>query len=277
MRKLLFFSIVVACVCSISAEGGLLTHLEFEGDISDTTGNITYTGTPGAYVPGPAGFGQAMQFDKLLNGPGGYGNVVYAEGVGDALSTLNSQITISFWALGSDNLPYDQSTPTHLFTANDPAIWTRIDLQIPHSDPHTYVFYDMWGPAGAFDRIYKWIGDTPELYKGQWHHWAFVKDIMLDDSSQEMARMKIYVDGELWHESFTGPYGGGDGTQNLRGIENLYIGANKQYWDFYDGLVDDFRIYDEALSQTDIQSIMVPEPVTLCLLGLGGLLLRRRR
>jgi len=45
---------------------------------------------------------------------------------------------------------------------------------------------------------------------------------------------------------------------------------------FYDGYIDEVRVYDEALDAAAIQAL-VPEPATIALLGLGGLLLRRRR
>ena len=38
----------------------------------------------------------------------------------------------------------------------------------------------------------------------------------------------------------------------LSGINNIYIGAEKRYWWFFDGIVDDFRIYDYALSQAEV-------------------------
>ena len=45
---------------------------------------------------------------------------------------------------------------------------------------------------------------------------------------------------------------------------------------FFDGLIDDMRIYDHVLSEGDIRAVM-PEPATVLLLGLGGLMLRRKR
>ena len=46
------------------------------------------------------------------------------------------------------------------------------------------------------------------------------------------------------------------------------------------GMMDEIGFFDEALSVGQINDIMangLPEPATVCLLGLGGLLLRRRR
>jgi len=265
MRKLIVLICVgLLCAASGNAFAGLVTHLEFEGDTTDSTGNITYTGTPGAYVPGPAGFGQAMDFDPASS------TAVYAEGVGPALSTIGNQSTIAFWAFGQTDL----SNPTVAFSANDPVNWSRVSLQLPWNNE--YVFYDTWGPTGTQDRIARYAGDDPNQYNGQWNHWAFVKDTTLDDSSPANSRVKIYLNGSLWRAS-SDYYDIGDGSQSLAGIENIYIGAEKQYWYFYDGMLDDFRIYDEALGQDDVSALMVPEPATLCLLGLGGLLLIRRR
>jgi hypothetical protein len=48
-------------------------------------------------------------------------------------------------------------------------------------------------------------------------------------------------------------------------------------WRFFNGAIDDLRIYDNALSAEEVAAL-VPEPTTIALLGIGGLgLLRRRR
>jgi hypothetical protein len=46
-------------------------------------------------------------------------------------------------------------------------------------------------------------------------------------------------------------------------------------WDC-DGLISEVRVYNHALPESEIMAL-VPEPATVCLLGLGGLALLRRR
>ena len=251
-KKLLIpilFILALAISLSPAAQGALLTHLEFEGNTTDSTGNIAYTGTPGAYVSGPTGFGQAMQFQKASS------NVVYAEGIAAQLASLSTEITITMWAKGSSLLPHVD--PTVIFSANDPVVWSRISLQYPWDVNNDYLFFDSWSNTGAFDRLYKYTGSNQFYKDGNWHHLAFVKNTALGDTGPTDARMKIYVDGTLWHDSATGPYGGGNGTGNLSSIANIYLGAEKQSWFFWDGSIDDFRIYDTELMPSEIQNLMM--------------------
>lgn len=48
------------------------------------------------------------------------------------------------------------------------------------------------------------------------------------------------------------------------------------YGDFFNGIIDDVRVYDYALSGAEV-ALLVPEPATLSLLAVGGLALVRRR
>lgn len=251
--QLWIWGLMLLLITGGNVSAALVAHLEFEGDISDSSSNnIAFTGAPGSYVTGPGGFGEAMEFNKAA------GNVVYAESISSELSTISSKITIAFWAYGANNLPYPQTAPTVVFSANDPGNWSRVSMPLPHSQENQYVFFDVWDISSNFNRVYKYVGDTPQVYKGQWNHWAFVKDTTLDDSSPANSRVKIYLNGALWLDSSTSGYDGGTGVEALDGLWNIYIGAEKQYWNFYDGALDDFRIYDDALNDVQVAGLMVP-------------------
>jgi hypothetical protein len=60
----------------------------------------------------------------------------------------------------------------------------------------------------------------------------------------------------------------------------LFIGANGEHDLFFRGSIDEVRIFDRALSEEEVRYYItgcVPEPGTVGLLGLGALVLRRRR
>ena len=46
---------------------------------------------------------------------------------------------------------------------------------------------------------------------------------------------------------------------------------------FFNGMIDDVRIYDSALTQEQINTQVIPEPGTVLIVGVGGLAVLRRR
>ncbi len=106
--------------------------------------------------------------------------------------------------------------------------------------------------------------EAGNLY-GQWYHLAFTYDGSV---------AKIYINGD---EVLT------RNTSITFNQDNLpvTIGGRSQNGYSITGMVDDVRIYNTALSQSDIQAMMTPtpEPATMSLLVIGGLaaLIRRKR
>ena len=62
-------------------------------------------------------------------------------------------------------------------------------------------------------------------------------------------------------------------------LQNLTIGAvaNDLNGREFEGRIDDVRIYDSALSQAELDALVIPEPGSLVLLAMGGLCVIRRR
>lgn len=101
---------------------------------------------------------------------------------------------------------------------------------------------------------------------GNWHHVAYQNDGAGGTQS-------LYFDGVLRAT-------GGAGTSGQMSTAlNVLIGTAANSGSF-NGQLDEVRIYDTALTQTEIQAAMavVPEPTSIALLAFGtGLMLRRRR
>ena len=116
------------------------------------------------------------------------------------------------------------------------------------------------------------IGST-DLRDGQWHH------VVSTFSGDSMLDVKMYIDGV--EETYTGD--NGDALVNTdigAGADaNVFVGARVQSpnANYFDGKMDDVRIYDHALNQAEIDALALPEPSSLALLTLGGLLIARRR
>lgn len=85
------------------------------------------------------------------------------------------------------------------------------------------------------------------------------------------AYFDYYVDGD---PAFSGTTTIDDVTTNAQ----MNFGYS-EYWNdlHYEGMIDEVRVYDRVLNPAEIAELSIPEPVTLLLLGLGGLALLRKR
>jgi hypothetical protein len=106
----------------------------------------------------------------------------------------------------------------------------------------------------------------------QWHHLV---------ANLGQSEVSLYVDGVL-----AAQYGGfGTITQNN---SNLYFGRHRALGRYYNGLLDDVRLYNGAISQSEVSNLfantnsVVPEPSALAIwsfiaiTGIGVTARRRR-
>ncbi|MFT5779355.1 MAG: hypothetical protein ACI837_002313 [Crocinitomicaceae bacterium] len=141
---------------------------------------------------------------------------------------LGDNITIAFWAKGLGNTGVNTSILEGYDTLNN----RIINIHFPWSDNTMY--WDC-GEGGGYDRISEPMGAGID---NEWHHWAFIKE-------QTTGTMKVMRDGVLF-DSGTGL------TRSVGELHRLVIGANRSLGNHWTGKIDEFQIYNEAVSEATI-------------------------
>jgi hypothetical protein len=166
----------------------------------------------------------------------GYLNVPKDDFVEIALNDYDfgDEITISFWANGDGGiLPVN----TSIVEAGDSLNNRIVNIHFPWSNSRHY--WDA-GEGNGYDRIDQ--AATAGEIGDEWHHWAFTKN-------KSSGEMNIYKDGTLWLN--------GTGKDRAVGIVNTFkIGANRNQANGWPGKIDEFRVWDIELSQTEISNWM---------------------
>lgn len=152
------------------------------------------------------------------------------------LATIDSFVTVSFWAYGTSALqPMDGTA----FEAIDSLGNRLLNSHLPWSDGNVY--WDAGYLGTSYDRINK--PASVAEYEGNWNYWVFTKNIATGS-------MKIYLNGSLWHS-------GTAKTKPMSGIKHFRIG--KGNWggsQTYEGKIDEFAVFNTELSLATIQANM---------------------
>jgi hypothetical protein len=111
------------------------------------------------------------------------------------------------------------------------------------------------------------LHDDNQLPLDQWVHYAGVYT--------PGTSLEVYLNGELSAIRTDGI----PASQHSTNSTNVLIGNRPACGDCgWYGALDEVRMYNEALTQAQIQAVMaIPEPATMLMLGLGGLALIRRK
>jgi hypothetical protein len=170
--------------------------------------------------------------DKGIRFDGGSDTIFLSTATKGAFNSIgtNNKVTVAFWWFGDDTQPINQSQfwaePNRSFQAH-----------VPWSDSNVY--FDTGGCCAVpAQRLSGAI--TEDQFKGQWNHWVFIKDG--DDKY-------IYVNGTELLSNL------GDATTPMVApVGGIWLGSangnNSSSGDY-----DDFAIWDEALSPSDVTKV----------------------
>ena len=212
----------------VAAPNAPVAWYEFEDNANDSVG-IAHGWTRGKPTYTQGVYGRAISFD-------GYEDAVELSRAAYVFSKISTEITIAFWQYGADS-PHHNDTlccSNYTYGDDDPAIAINLDCW---RRPGEYN-WDCSSPW-SFDNRLSGNHRYPGEWFGRWNHWAFTKDA-------EAGVMQIFLNGALY-DSLTGTY------SPISGITSFEIGSG--WYGGYDGLIDDFRIYDYALTQPEIAHV----------------------
>jgi len=198
----------------------------FDGRTLDLTGNseVQVHGNPN-YTLGF--FGQAINFD-------GQEDYIEVTQVENSFSQIENGITICFWQYGKDSQYH-----------RDTIICSDYEYNV--YDPSISINLGCWKKAGRYNWDCGSSSRTSDKrlsgnhrYKSEWaehwNHWAFTKDATT-------GIMQIYLNGKLYDSRM-------ESDRIISPVNSFTIGNG--WYGYYDGLLDDLKIYDYVLTQPEI-------------------------
>ncbi|NQT02723.1 MAG: LamG domain-containing protein, partial [Planctomycetes bacterium] len=234
-RKLIYLiSFVLVLGVAGNTSAGLVAHWPLDGDAADLSGN-GHDGTPNgdpAFVPGR--FDQALEFTgspQYVN----CGTGVSFTTVGDGGTTEG--YTISVWIN-----PYNPGGDGKICGDLDDPGWGaaggfKLALY------QTRIESDVRDSSGRFFSREATEPDGLALEENTWYHVAVVYDDAGDTYTE-------YINGEV-SRSVSVTQGVAASTADFRiGTDTPNLGH------YFNGLLDDLRIYDSALTETEILGVM---------------------
>jgi len=231
-----------------AARADMMAWYQFEGNANDSAGgNHGSLMGDAAFAPGLTPLGQALSLD----GDGDYVSLP------TPFVSVTGSPTKSIMAWVKPDSAYNYGRVLTLYRRPDGS--SAFAILDTNSNPSEWGGLYMTGPS-----TYAWINSGVFLAANDWTHLALVQD---------NNNIFVYVNGALVKSA------GNAGVPYISNPLNAVIGAYLSpsiNGGYFDGLIDDVRIYDNALSQNDIRAVM-PEPAALLLFGLGAVTLRRKR
>lgn len=163
---------------------------------------------------------------------------------------ITDTISFSVWVKGDASQPVSPTGDVFCGSSVEADVWdgpnpsTKIYFQCPF-EAGNVAFGCGWS-NGSFDNL-PWNDAFVNDWRGVWVHYACVKDGTAET-------MSIYRNGELVSTLIEGA------AKPISGVNYFWVGATQKFG--YAGSIDDFRIYNYALSPQQVVSLANKTSVT---------------
>ena len=221
-------SAIIICTCNLYAQvnldSGLVAYYPFNGNANDESGNGNHGNVNGA----------TLTNDRFENTNSAY----YFDGINDLITIPHSSLinfnasfesyTFSVWANSND--------PSHSRLINK---WNEI---IGTPFPISIQVDTEYGDGIIYDGSNIYGVNFGNIWDGQWQHLIFVVNSSIN-------QIYAYVNGSVVDSS---SYPTSFSTENM---VDLYLAFRPIHNDYYQGFIDDLRIYDRVLNNQEIDSL----------------------
>lgn len=249
----LLIGVVVLGFAAATAGADLVAHYEFEVAANDSVGTNHGTLMGNAQVINDTERGMVLSLD---------GDGDYVDFSSNFVTT--TEFTIAAWAnqygLGGGHMGSNVIACQRDDTRGDDHSCILLISELSEGDPRPAAYIRSTnGPYPWQDLM------SDKIDYGHWHHYAMT--VNLTD-------FIFYIDGTEVSRTTNEQLG-----DYITSIDHVSIGRNRYEGanaGFFNGAIDDVRIYDRALSESEIK-VIVPEPTTILMLALGGLMLCKKR
>lgn len=230
MRKscVLFCFAVMVFLASALAQADLVQRLRFEGDLTDSVGSYDMGGTAtGISYPSASTNGNHWEGDSAVAFDGATGR-----GWIPADANLNgSDFTLMYWMAPHAEHPSISS----VLTGTDTFTFETM-FSVPNGNT---IWIHQW------DATEHWTNTGYVATPGVWHHLAFAYESATNT-------LRFYANGQLaWEDTLPA-------SANLAGSTFHHIASDNWGLNLYKGRMDDYRMYNEALSAEAIGEIIAP-------------------
>jgi len=236
-KAICLVSFVLVLGLAVNVQAGLVGHWKLDEGSGTTAADSSGKGNTGTLHNGPTWrpsdgqIGGALELDGIDD---------YVEVPDDPSFDITNEITVTAW-----------------INPVDVADWRTIVSKFAHTPAWRKDLYwllyggnigvSLAGPSGIGGT--DWIPDVP-IESGTWTHVAL---------SYDGFAMKMYKNGvNVATNSISGNLLLADSFSN----ESFYIGQNTEWGEYFEGLIDDVRIYDRTLTPGQVQDLFNGMPPT---------------